>query len=42
MILVHEQDVTEWYIFSCKVQMVQAKENLYSVYMFTASFLHKM
>ena len=41
MILVHEQDVAE-YFFSCKVQMVQAKENLYSVYVFTASFLHKM
>ena len=29
MILTHEQVVTEWYLFSLKVQMVLEKKNLY-------------
>ena len=41
MILAHEQNVTESYLFSLKVQMVQVKMNSY-LSLFTASFVCKI
>ena len=41
MILEQEQDDTERYFFSLKVQVVQAKMNSYLIYLFTALFVYK-
>ena len=41
MILAHEQDDSERYFLSLKVQMVQAILICTSIYLFTASFVYK-